>query len=69
MKAEPVGFPNEEDLKNKILVPYIQSLGFTSDEIQYEHSFYVKLGHGRAEVGKRPGMGGRADILCQSREK
>lgn len=49
---------NEEDIRVKLLMPYLQSLGFSPSEIQIEKSFSIRLGK---SVQK---MRGRADILC-----
>ncbi|MBE8723418.1 type I restriction enzyme HsdR N-terminal domain-containing protein [Flavobacterium hungaricum] len=49
---------NEEDIRLKLLMPYLQSLGFSPCEIQIEKSFSIRLGK---SVQK---MRGRADILC-----
>jgi GTPase SAR1 family protein len=37
-------FHNEEDIKNKLIVPYLKTLGFDSSEISFEKSFSVKVG-------------------------
>src|SRR2546421_8257535 len=35
---------NEEDVKNKLVVPYLRSLGFDESELSYEKSFNLKVG-------------------------
>jgi hypothetical protein len=35
---------NEEDVKNKLVVPYLRSLGFDESELFYERSFDLKVG-------------------------
>lgn len=53
---------NEEDIRGKLLLPYIQDLGFNISEIFLEHSFSVRL-------GKQKHILGRADILCKRNNK
>src|SRR5690606_31085045 len=49
---------NEEDIKGKLLLPYIHDLGFDVSEISLEHSFTIRL-------GKKKHVTGRSDILCK----
>lgn len=59
---------NEEDLKNKIILPYIKSLGIGADEIKFEKSFDVVLGKSSYKKKKNElveNAGGRSDILCK----
>lgn len=49
---------NEEDIRGKLLLPYLQDLGIDISEIFLEHSFTVRL-------GKKNHATGRADILCK----
>lgn len=53
---------NEEDIRGKILLPYLQDLGFNISEIFLEHTFSIRL-------GKRKHVTGRADILCKRNGK
>lgn len=69
METTQVSLRNEEDLKNKIILPYIQSLGFTLDEIEFETTFRVRMGKNEHELdGRRQDnlMSGRSDILCHT---
>lgn len=55
---------NEETVKNKIIVPYFEQLGFSVDEIEYETSFPIKLGRQTHLIdGGRERASGRLDIL------
>lgn len=57
---------NEEDVRQKSVVQYLRSLGFTDDELHFETWFAIRLGHKTYEVGtkkKRRRAGGRSDIL------
>jgi len=53
---------NEEDIRGKLLLPYIQDLGFDVSEISLEHSFTIRL-------GKKKHVTGRSDILCKRHNK
>lgn len=53
---------NEEDIRGKLLLPYLQDLGFNVSEIFLEHTFSIRL-------GKRKYVTGRADILCKRNDK
>ena len=52
----------EEDIKAKIILPYIQDLGFDVSEITLEKSFRIR-------VGKTTHATGRLDILCKRHNK
>lgn len=62
---------NEEDVKNKIVVPYLKSLGFSIDEIQFEKKFSFILGTNTYQVGKNNSRKalGYSDILCKVGDK
>jgi len=49
---------NEEEVKNKILVPYLKNLGLTSEEVKFEEPTYIRF----TTQARR----GRSDILCKS---
>ncbi|UUC44211.1 type I restriction enzyme HsdR N-terminal domain-containing protein [Flavobacterium cerinum] len=49
---------NEEDIRGRLLLPYIHDLGFDVSEISLEMGFIVRL-------GKKKYMRGRSDILCK----
>jgi len=40
----------EEDIKNKVIIPYLISLGFNINELKFEKSFYIRLGKHSVEV-------------------
>lgn len=52
----------EEDIKAKIILPYIQDLGFDVSELTLEKSFKIRL-------GKTTHATGRLDILCKRYNK
>ena len=54
---------NEEEIKGKLLLPYLNDLGFDRSEISLETSFSIKLGK-----YQRP-IHGRSDILCKRNGK
>lgn len=43
---------NEEDVKNKIIVPYLQSLGFDVSELSFEKSFQLHVGRSLRNIGE-----------------
>ncbi len=53
---------NEEEIRGKLLLPYLKDLGFNSSEISLEHSFTIRL-------GKKKHATGRFDILCKKHDK
>ncbi|HEV3076140.1 MAG TPA: type I restriction enzyme HsdR N-terminal domain-containing protein [Thermoanaerobaculia bacterium] len=57
---------NEETVKNRFVLPYIESLGFSRDEIQFEEP--VSLRVGRTTHRLTP-LAGRLDILVKSGER
>lgn len=52
-------FQNEEDLRSKLLLPYLKNLGFDPSEISLERSFTIRLGRTQKSIQ------GRSDILCK----
>jgi|WetSurMetagenome_2_1015567.scaffolds.fasta_scaffold36935_2 hypothetical protein len=63
-------FSNEEDLKNKVVVPYLHALGFQPSEISFEKSFSIRLGRNKHEITKvKDTLSGRLDILCRKGER
>lgn len=55
---------NEEEIKNKILLPYLNDLGFSIKDINFESSFTIKLGKKRHSI-KNDVSKGYLDILCK----
>ena len=53
---------NEENIRGKLLLPYIKDLGFDDSEIFLEHAFKIRL-------GKKKYARGRSDILCKRHNK
>jgi len=61
--------PTEDDLRSRILIPYLQSLGIGVDQIRLEKRFRLKLGRTTVEMGSyrsRSEMGGRLDVLVRN---
>lgn len=52
----------EEDIRGKLILPYIHDLGFDIAEISLEHAFTIRL-------GKKKYATGRSDILCKRHNK
>ncbi len=54
---------NEEEIRGKILLPYLKDLGFDISEISLETSFSIRLGKTKHIIN------GRSDILCKRNGK
>lgn len=50
---------NEEEVRSKILLPYLSDLGFELSEITLEDSFTIRLGRNEKQIR------GRSDMLCK----
>ncbi|MCT2537260.1 type I restriction enzyme HsdR N-terminal domain-containing protein [Aquibacillus koreensis] len=57
---------NEESVKNNIILPYLMSCGFTSEELSFEKKFTINLGRGSYDINgtEQKKANGRLDILC-----
>lgn len=63
---------NEEDLKQKVILPYINSLGFTLNELEFEKNLLTRLGRNVYCINdckKKENAKGRLDILCKRGDK
>ena len=72
MKENKINISNEEDLKQKVVLPYIKSLGFTLNELELEKNFSIRLGRNVYRINnykKKENAKGRLDILCKSGDK
>jgi hypothetical protein len=61
-----VNIQNEEDVKNKIVIPYLLELGFLKEELDYETNFHLKFGRSVIPIGARKSVdsaNARLDIL------
>lgn len=54
---------NEEDIRGKLLLPFLNNLGFDASEISLEKSFSIRLGKSQHTIK------GRSDILCKRNGK
>lgn len=54
---------NEETLKNQIIIPFLNDLGFNSTSLSFEDNFTIKLGKNTAK--KKDYISGRLDILVR----
>tara|TARA_R110001599_G_scaffold244895_1_gene444985 strand:- start:84137 stop:87004 length:2868 start_codon:yes stop_codon:yes gene_type:complete len=54
---------NEEDIRFKLLHPFLESLGFDSSEIIVEKNFTIRLG--KSVINKTGYKSGRLDLLCK----
>ena len=54
---------NEETLKNQIIIPFLNDLGFNSSLLSFEENFTIKLG--KNTVKKKDYISGRLDILVK----
>ncbi|HEX8177207.1 MAG TPA: type I restriction endonuclease [Pyrinomonadaceae bacterium] len=58
---------NEENIKNNILLPLLQGIGFSAGDLEFESNFTIQLGRGVYTVkGEETKIAtGRLDILCR----
>ena len=59
----------EEDLRSRLLLPYLQALSVGADQVLLERAFHLRLGRTTVEVKSRAAratVGGRLDILVRS---
>src|SRR5882757_10348016 len=58
---------NEENLKNNIVLPLLQDIGISADELEFESNFTIQLGRGVFSVRgtETKTISGRSDILCR----
>ena len=58
---------NEETVKNNVIIPFLQQIGFAPNELEFENNFKIQLGRGvynvKGEQSKE--ANGRLDILCK----
>jgi predicted type IV restriction endonuclease len=55
---------NEETIKNTIILPYFQALGFDKSQLEFETSFTIRLGIFTYKIeGAKDKTTGRLDIL------
>jgi len=55
---------NEENVKNKIIIPFFQEMGFEDREIDYETSFTIQVGRQTLQIdGEKERASGRLDVL------
>lgn len=53
MSLDEINSYNEEDIKNKIIIPYLKNvLGLQENEIKYEDSFTLKAGRSLFQIKK-----------------
>ena len=50
---------NEEEIRSKLLLPFLVDLGFEASDIKLEQSFSIRLGRSVHRIS------GRSDILCK----
>lgn len=57
----------EEEVKNKIIVPYLQQLGFSPAELSFEKTLPLRMGRWKKNIQEEPikTVKGRLDILCK----
>ena len=48
-------FCNEEDLKNKVILPYLQDIGFQPSDVSFEKGFSIRLGRAKYKIGSEDG--------------
>jgi Type I restriction enzyme R protein N terminus (HSDR_N) len=62
---------NEEEVKNKIILPCLNALGLQQDKMTFEKTFTIRLGRNRHQIGKQQENKayGRLDILVTHNKK
>jgi len=61
LKPEKNNEINEETLKNRIIVPFLVSIGYNEGQLSFEDNFTLKLG--KNTIKKKDYISGRLDIL------
>jgi len=60
---------NEEEVKIKIVLPYLQRLGLQPSDLHFESTFSLQIGSNKVQINgrkpKRENVGGRLDILIK----
>jgi len=72
MKENKINISNEEDLKQKVILPYIKSLEFALNELEFEKNLSIKLGRNVYCINnckKKENAEGCLDILCKRGDK
>lgn len=54
---------NEENVKNKVIIPFLNNIGFGHCNLSYEDNFTIRLG--RTIIKKKDYISGRLDILVK----
>jgi hypothetical protein len=54
---------NEEEIRSKLILPFISDLGFDINDISLEQYYSIKLGK------KEKQMGGKSDLLCKKNDQ
>ena len=65
MKFNSINLNSEEDLKIKVIIPYLKDLGFNFDELDFETSLSIRLGTKTYNIDEREVARGRIDILAK----
>lgn len=60
---------SEEDIKAKVIIPFLKECSFGADELTFESSLTLKLGKNWVTTNKNNHIGGRLDILAKLNEK
>ena len=61
MKSKKTSEMNEETFKNRIIVPFLDSIGYHAEQLSFEDNFTLKLG--KNTIKKKDYISGRLDIL------
>ena len=57
---------NEENVKNNVILPFLQSLGFDKANLSFEDSFEIRWGHKKDTIdSKKNARSSRSDILVK----
>ena len=57
---------NEENVKNNVILPFLQKLGFDKANLSFEDSFEIRWGHKKDTIdSKKNARSSRSDILVK----
>lgn len=60
---------NEEEVKVKLVLPWLREAGFDLDDLQLERTFSIRIGRNAVEIGRQPTASGRLDILVRAGDR
>lgn len=65
MNYSSLNLNSEEDIKLKVIVPYLLQAGLTMDDLEFEANLILRLGTNNHQINGTDIKRGRIDILCK----